>query len=111
MRAKDFWGEHELVDNSGMDEPLATDRGIMCRDRNDCCTANVLLVNFIGAKTVSIGTVMEVAWANRLQIPVVVALPETDIHNHPMMRQAYDYVCGSIDEAIRITKTIIGENL
>lgn len=112
MRAKEFWCDKQIVDNTDIGEPLASDRGIMCRDRNDCCGASVLLVNFLDATTVSIGTVMEIAWANKLQIPIVVVLPNPcyDIHDHPMLRQAYDYVCSSLAEAVHITKTIIGED-
>ena len=112
MRAKNFWAPDELVDNAGLLNPMASDRGIMCRDHNDCVNASVLLVNFRDAEMTSIGTVMEIAWAYERRVPVVAVLPldRPNVHSHGMIDQAIDYITSDLDEAIEIVRTIIGED-
>lgn len=77
MRAKEALASMESISGHGGEYshmgPFATPQGVMARDRFDCHRADVVLVNFVGAKTVSIGTVMEIAWANQKHTPVVVA--------------------------------------
>jgi len=112
MRTKNFWAPDEIVDNSGLSSPMASARGILCRDHNDCVNASVLLVNFKEAEKISIGTVMEIAWAYERRIPIVVVLPVAvlNIHQHDMLDEAIDYAVADLDVAIAIARTIIGED-
>ena len=59
--------------------------GINVRDFNDCKTADAILVNLLGAQKVSIGTVMEIAWARAFQIPVIIIMEKDNVHNHGML--------------------------
>jgi hypothetical protein len=80
MRAKEALADLESISGHGNEYkdrgPFATSRGVMTRDFFDCNRADVVLVNFVGAKTVSIGTVMEIAWAYQKHTPVVVAMDD-----------------------------------
>lgn len=87
---------------------LSSDRGIMTRDRNDATTCDVLLVNFLGATRVSIGTVMEIAWADGRRIPIVCAMEKTgNVHDHGMVKEAIGFRVETLDEAIQITRSIL----
>jgi nucleoside 2-deoxyribosyltransferase len=86
---------------------MSTPRGIMTRDRFDATRADALLVNLLGATRVSIGTCMEIAWADLARIPVVVAIePAGNVHEHDMINEATGYRVGSIDAGIEIIKAM-----
>lgn len=85
----------------------STARGIMTRDRYDCTSCDVLLVNFLGAKRVSIGTVMEIAWADLCRTPIVCVMEPGNIHQHAMVDEALGFVVPTLEEAVDIVKGIL----
>lgn len=87
---------------------ISNSRGIMTRDRYDATRCDVLLVNLLGADRVSIGTVMEIAWADLKRIPIVVAIEaKGNPHEHMMLSEAYGYRVPSLDEALHIVKHVL----
>lgn len=86
-----------------------TSRGIMARDFADVKRCDALLVNLLGAKKPSLGTVMELAWAYLLQKPVVVAIEaEGNPHDlHPMLHEAMPFRVETLDEAIECVAVIL----
>jgi len=112
MRGKDFLkGIQEFsaqCHTEGALNALASPRGIMTRDRFDATRCDVLLVNLLGAKSVSIGTVMEIAWADAVRTPIVCAIePTGNVHEHAMIDQALGYRVPTLDEAINIVRAIL----
>jgi nucleoside 2-deoxyribosyltransferase len=102
LRGKEFLSHIKEFKRTGYDiHPLSTNRGIMTRDRFDCTNADVLLVNFLGAQTVSIGTVMEIAWADAHRIPIVCCMegPENP-HFHGMILEAIGYRFDNLKDAL-----------
>lgn len=86
---------------------LSTPRGVMTRDRYDATRCDALLVNLIGADRVSIGTVMEIAWADLCRTPIVVAIePRGNPHEHMMIAEAIGFRVPSIDEALHVVRAI-----
>jgi len=73
--------------------------GINVRDYNDVKTSDAILVNLLNAPKVSIGTVMEIAWARAFQIPVVIVMEKENIHNHGMLTFG-NIVTDNIDDGI-----------
>ncbi len=73
--------------------------GINVRDFNDVKTADALLVNLHGAQKVSIGTVMEIAWARAFQIPVVMIMELGNVHYHGMLTFG-NIIVPDLDEGI-----------
>ena len=109
MRAKEFLDKLSVMPSRPdvYDHPLATSKGIMARDHADCVRADVVLVNFLGADRVSLGTAMELAWCFEHHIPVVCVAEPTNINvAHPMAAEAIDYLVPTLAEAIEIVKTI-----
>lgn len=87
---------------------LCSQRGIMSRDYFDCTRADIVVVNLLGATRVSIGTVMEMAWAYGNQIPTVVIMEkEGNLHEHSMLREAMNFRVESIEEAIEVVQAIL----
>ena len=47
-----------------------TQNAIIGRDRFDCCNSDLIFMNLLGSKRVSIGTTVELAWADASRKPV-----------------------------------------
>jgi nucleoside 2-deoxyribosyltransferase len=110
MRAKEALAKLETISGHGNEYahmgPFATSKGVMTRDFFDCNRADVVLVNFVGAKTVSIGTVMEIAWAYQKHTPIILAT-DNDLHNHMMLNEACGFKVATLDEAINVAIAIL----
>ena len=100
--------KEESMNPRGYEHPLTTPRGVITRDHNDCTRADLLIVNLLGTERVSIGTVMEVAWAWDRRIPIVCLIEEDNIHIHAMLSETLDYRTKDIDEAISLARAILG---
>ena len=97
-RLKDSYAEH----------PLSTMKAIVCRDFLDCTKSNLIIVYLKGAKEVSMGTIMEIAWAYQARVPIVLVMEKAgNIHEHGMITQCCDFRVETLDEAIEIVKAIL----
>lgn len=113
MRGKDFLKHVTCFSqqcDAYSDNPLSSPRGIMTRDYYDATNCDVLLVNLLGAEKVSIGTVMEIAWAYQARTPIVLMIESggTNVHEHSMIHEAIGYRTDKLAEAIEITRLILG---
>jgi nucleoside 2-deoxyribosyltransferase len=115
MRGKEALGEqnagrisldfHDYEKNG----PFFHSRGIMTRDFNDVRRCDVLLVNLLGLKKPSLGTIMEIGWAYAMQKPTVVAMEERgNPHDgHPMIYEAIPFRFATMDEAIDAVASLL----
>ena len=91
-------------------EVFGTCRAITTRDRYDVQSADLVLVNFLGAKQVSIGTGVELGWADARRVPIVMCMERGgNIHDHAFVRE----ICGafqtdSLQQAVDVVKGILG---
>lgn len=109
MRAKDYLKSEKEITGSYEDKVMSCQRGIMTRDRYDATHCDVLLVNFLGATKVSIGTVMEIAWADSIRTPIICAIEDDghNTHDHPMVREAIGFRVPTLEEAIQVVIKIL----
>lgn len=108
MRGKEYLKQIGEICGSYPDfGPLASSRGIMTRDHWDCTRCDLVLFNLIGAKTVSIGTVMELAWAWDHRIPTVVAMEDGNCHEHPMVSEAIGFRVPTLENAFHVARAIL----
>lgn len=107
MRGKAYLSQEDKLLDSYTDHTMSSINGINIRDYNDVKTADAILVNLLGAKIVSIGTVMEIAWARVWNIPTVLIMEDfNNIHEHGMLT----YNCirvNSLIEGIRCIKQLL----
>lgn len=100
-----------LVPMEGMPDTTASlskIEAILTRDHWDCKTADLILVNLLEAREkVSIGTVMEIAWAHAYRIPVVLVMDKNNVHNHGLLIQTVGWVKETLDEGIQTAKAIL----
>jgi hypothetical protein len=90
-----------------LDHPLITAHGITKRDRWDVFSSDLILVNFVGAKKVSIGTVMEIAWADALNKYTIIAMEDDNIHQHGMVIESVGIVVPTFEEALELVPPIL----
>lgn len=111
LRHKQFLREHGQLSATAEDyahhSPLSTPRGIMTRDRFDATRCDVLLVNFLGATRVSVGTVMEIAWADLKRTPIVCIMEAGNIHEHCMISEAIGFRVDTLEDAIDTVAAIL----
>lgn len=112
MRAKEYLAQLESISGHGNEYAhmgvLSKARGVMTRDRFDAMRCDVLFVNLLGAERVSIGTCMEIAWADAKRTPIILAMEEAgNPHTHMMIAEAVGFHVPTLEEAIHITKAIL----
>jgi nucleoside 2-deoxyribosyltransferase len=110
MRNKGFLqGESKIaMMYSDKKDVMSTSKGIMTRDHNDCVKADALLVNLLGRKHFSAGTIMELAWAFDRKIPTVVVCEPDNIHlQHPMILESVSYRVDSLCHGIALVQSIL----
>ena len=111
MRAKEYLAEFTnfsaTCEGYADLSPMSGPRGIMTRDRFDATRCDVLLVNFLGAEKISVGTVMEVAWADLRRTPIVCVMEPGNIHEHAMLNEAIGFRTSTLDDGLHIVKAIL----
>lgn len=101
MRAKAYLEKEKVISDSYEETLFSSQRGIFARDMHDCLNCDAGLAYFTGAKTVSIGSVMEIQsfWMRRRPI-VLVMEEEGNPHDHPMIREACPFVVRTVEQAV-----------
>jgi nucleoside 2-deoxyribosyltransferase len=122
MRGKDYFKAllpedatfNDVYDQSthayeNLGKPMSTAKAIFRRDRWDVHRCDAVLAHLAGFGKVSIGTVMELAWADAWNKLVIVTLGDGDIHNHGMLIQTAGIIVPTLDEALHIAIATLGE--
>lgn len=120
MRGKEYLanvGVIAQVYDDVADWPLSMAPGFTARDRRDVMTSDIVIANFAVADTVSIGTVMECAWADAYRKLLIVVLdPAQDKgdgitvvnpNDHAMVRQVAQYRVETLDQALALCPPIL----
>lgn len=89
------------------EQQLSTASAIVARDRNDVRRCDLVLAYLLGYDDVSIGTCIEVGWADAFRKPLVVVMNEGDAHWHGMIRQIAAEVFPSLGEAAQFTRAFL----
>lgn len=114
MRAKKYLSAMEDLDANcreyGAINPLSSPKGILMRDRWDATRCDILLANLLGADRVSIGTVMEIAWADLSRTPIILVAEDGDHHDHAMINEACGIKVPTLEQAIEICKAFLGKD-
>lgn len=115
LRGKEFLNSKVEADgvyrNLYDEHPMSAPQGLTNRDRWDAERCDLTLAFFpAGLKQVSIGTVMEIAWASSAgrYVLTVLADQENNPHEHAMLMQASSLVLGNLLEALELIPVILG---
>ena len=90
--------------------PASTNHGIIERDHWMVSQADVVLADLTPAGgRVSIGTMMELAWAYHLGKHTIVVMEEGNIHQHAFVLEAADMIFTALDDALSYLHDLAGE--
>lgn len=107
MRGKEHLSEQTVIRELSEKSLLTSSRGIITRDRFDVTRSSALLMNFFGAKVVSIGSVGEIFWADALNKPVIIVMEKDNVHQHPMIQEIAGFIVPTLDEGIEIAIALL----
>ena len=99
--------KESVLKNAYPEHLQSTPQGTITRDRNDVSRCDALFVNFLNSDRVSIGTIMEMAWADAWRIPIILAMEARNIHDHAFVRQVAGFITGDLDEAIQTAVNVV----
>ncbi len=75
-------------------------RIIVKKDMMDIRRCDLVLVNLLGTKKVSIGTVAEIGMAYALNKDIIVVINADNIHQHPFVTETASLVVDNLDDGI-----------
>lgn len=112
MRAKEYLAALPALSGHGKEYAhlgvLSQARSVMTRDRFDATRCDVLFVNLLGITQPSIGTCMEIAWADLSRIPIVCAMETSgNPMEHMMINEAIGFRVSTLAEAVYVTKAVL----
>lgn len=102
LRGKEYLSKETSIDPWYNDKPMSCPKGLVTRDRFDVRTSNIIIANFLGADRISIGTCMEIAWADVYRIPTIAAMEPDNVHVHAFIMELCGYIVPDLDEAVEI---------
>lgn len=127
MRAKDYLErlENPIISGHGREYAhmgiFSTPQAVVTRDRFDTQRADIVLMNLLGADRVSIGTMVELGWADAARVPVVgiiepppdgkdrhSVLYEGNIHDHMFVNQLIGFRVATLDEGLHVVRATLG---
>lgn len=115
LRGKIYLAGETSIKDQYNEHIMSTQRAILARDHYDATRRDLLFVNLLEAERVSIGTVMEIAWAHEARIPIVLCMKDTvngkkNPHDHAMVREACPFIVSSVDDGILTARHILLSN-
>jgi len=107
MRFKDYLAKKTRLEDATIRDAygehiLSTQRAIVTRDRFDVHRADALLFNLLGAENVSIGTMIEMGWADDDRKVTVTAMESDSVHDHAFVRELSGFILPTLDEALDV---------
>lgn len=82
-------------------------KSITTRDRNDLLRSDIVFVNLLGAKRVSIGTCIEFGQADIARKIVVTVMDENNIHKHPILKEISSFIVKDLKTGIKVVRSIL----
>lgn len=109
LRGKSFLKNDDIIAHT-YNNVIATAEAITTRDRNDVINCDLVMANFLGAEIVSIGSVIELGWADMMRKPIVLIMEPGNIHKHPIIDTICGYKTHTLDEAINIVNIVLSQS-
>jgi len=108
--------ERSLADHDGVLDCnsnlglMSSQKAIVAKDRNHVLQrADALLVYLDNAPHVSIGTMIELGWADAKRIPIVTVMGPDNVHNHSFVREISGWVVPNLDDAYGVLYALFTE--
>lgn len=109
MRGKQYLEDCGRIEMSYEKTVLSRAAAITCRDRRDVMECDLLFANFLGAKVVSIGSVIELGWADAFRKPIVFVAEKDNIHHHVIVDELCGFQVETLEEGIMVANAVLSE--
>ncbi len=110
LRGKEFLKDLGVITIDSYTQAIASDEGIVARDRYDVEHCDVVLSRLLDAPKVSVGTPVEYGWAD-MTVPrtpmITVMEKEGSAYDHPFIRGLSAYRVETLDEGLQICVTLL----
>ena len=93
----------------GTDHPISTNHHIIERDRWMVKRADIVYVNLCNTEEVSIGSMMELAWAHDNGVYSIVSMGEENVHRHAFVLEAADLVAENHNLAMQYLMNLLDD--
>jgi hypothetical protein len=107
MRGKEYLVGDMSIDSVEYETPSSCPKGVYTRDRWDSLRCDLMVANLLDASKVSIGTMMEWAWADSRGTPVLMVMEADNIHNHILVRGGPGFRVNTLEEAAELTRAML----
>lgn len=107
MTGKKYLENEKEFKSTGYVQPLSCDHAIVERDRWMTKQADVLLVNLLRCKEVTIGTMFELAWAYDNGKHIITVMEPDNIHRHAFVLETSHVIYETINEALDYLEKLI----
>jgi nucleoside 2-deoxyribosyltransferase len=109
MRGKSFLADHWNLNKDGScNHILGSPKAIVNRDYFDIMRSDVMLVNLLGTRWASIGSIIEYGWAHGNDTPIVTVMEEGNIHRHAMLMEMSTFITTDLEEGVALVDSLIG---
>jgi nucleoside 2-deoxyribosyltransferase len=101
MTGKSYLRNEIEFKSHGLDEfPVSTNHAIFERDKWMVSQCDIVFADLSNSgERISIGTIMEIAWASLLGKHTVLVLPESNIHKHAFVLEGADIIFPTREDA------------
>ncbi len=108
MTGKAYLRNELVLREKGYDNvPVATNHAIFERDKWMVSNCDVVLANLSNSgDRISIGTMMELAWASILGKHTVIILPKDNVHRHAFVLESGDIIFETETEALNYLESL-----
>lgn len=108
LRGKQYLREHGKLPAFGYGKkPLSTNKGIVTRDSYDVRNCDMILMNLLDAKRISVGTMIEMGWAYGYGTPIVLVMEPGNIHEHAMTFEIPGYIVPTLEEGCMVVEMFL----
>lgn len=107
MRHKEYFGGFDAMPDAAEKYPLSSQKGIVARDRNDVLRCDAVLMYLVGAPKASIGTMVELGWADAFRKPIIAVMTPSDVHWHAFVRELSGFIVPTLGEGIDLCVEVL----
>ena len=109
MRGKNYLRDGGPLDDAYPQHVMSTQKAIVTRDRFDIMNCDLVMMNLLGAKNISIGTMAELGWADAYRKPIVLVMePEGNPHDHAFVREIAGWRVEDLIVATAVVIAVLG---
>jgi nucleoside 2-deoxyribosyltransferase len=108
MRQEGHLAEIQTIEHVVYDGIMSSAKAIVAKDRLDVQRADLVVAGFLGAKIASIGTTIELGWADAWdKTTILIMEPQGNPNDRFFLTELADFRVATVREAAEVAKAIL----